>query len=74
MLEVSLFTVDGGLQEFNAKNSIIAKLSALRRDDCKGKELIHALFTDDWGAPLVGVKIRGTLDDGTLVDEYIPYE
>ena len=74
MLKVSVSTVDGGLQEFNEPDSIIAKLSALRRDGYVGKELVHALLTDDWGPPPVGVRIRGKLEDGTCIDEYIPYE
>jgi len=74
MLKVSVSTVDSGLREFNEPDSIIAKLSALRRDGYAGRELVHALLTDDWGLTPVGVRIRGKLEDGTCIDEYIPYE
>lgn len=74
MIKVSVRTVDGGLQEFDEPNSIFARLAALRHDGYVGKKLIHKLLTDDWGPPPVGVRIWGKLENGTSVDEYIPYE
>lgn len=74
MIKISVPTVDGGLLEFNKSDSIIDRLSTLRRSGYVGKELIHALITDDWGPPPVGISICGTLKDGTRVDEYIAYK
>lgn len=74
MLHVSIPTVDGGLQEFSEPDSIITRLAILRRNGYEGKELVHELLTDDWAAPPVGVRITGTLEDGTRVNEYVPYK
>jgi len=74
MLKVSIPLVNGDLQEFDQPDSIMSRLSSLRRDSYEGKALVHALLTDDWGPPPRSVRIRGTLEDGTMVDEYIPYQ
>ncbi len=60
--------------EFAKPDSLYAQLMKLKRNELTGKELVHALITDDWGPPPTGIKIEGTLADGTKVDEYIPYE
>lgn len=73
MLKVSASLVNGGLQESDEADSIIEQLSSLRREGYEGRALVNELITDDWGAPPVGVRITGTLEDGTIVDEYIPY-
>lgn len=74
MITVKIPTVDGGLMEFTESDSIVARLTSLRADGYEGKELIHALLTDDWGPPPRGVQLEGRLEDGTRVDEYIPYQ
>lgn len=73
MLKVSIYLVDGGLQELNQVDSLVDRLSSLRHDGYEGRVLVNALITDDWGAPPTGVRIRGTLENGKIVDEYIPY-
>jgi len=73
VITVSVYTVDGGLQEWKESDSLYTKLLSLRRNGCVGKALIHSLLTDDWGSPPAGVRIHGKLEDGTHVDEYLPY-
>jgi hypothetical protein len=74
MLTVSVRTVDGGLQDWVEPDFLYEKLKALRQGGTTGKQLIFALFTDDWGMPLIGIHIRGILDDGSRVDEWLPFD
>lgn len=74
MLKVSIQTVDGGLQEWNEDDSLYDKLLRLRRDGYSGKQLIDELLTDDWGPPPSVVVIRGSLRDGTPIDESVTYD
>lgn len=73
MLTVSVRTVDGGGQDWTEPDSLYAKLLSLRESGLKGRRLVDALLTDDWGPPPTGVSLKGELADGTLVDEYLPY-
>lgn len=73
MLKVQVNTVDGGVQDWTESDSILDKLARLRSDGLEGRDLVHALLTDDWGAPPQGVSITGTTDDGRVINEYIPY-
>ena len=57
-LRISLPLVDGGLFPFECDS---------------GKEVINELFGDDWGAPPRGLSIEASLDDGRIVEIYIPY-
>lgn len=74
MVKVTVYFVDGSLQDFDEPSSIIDQLEELRDEGLTGKRLIHALFTDDWGPPPSGITITGTLDDGSSVNESIPYD
>jgi hypothetical protein len=38
-----------------------------------GKEMIHEMITDDWGAPPRSLVIEGTADDGKQVVISVPY-
>ena len=49
-------------------------LARLQRDGLAGRELIHALITDDWGAPPAFVKISGTTERGEVVSLVIHYD
>jgi hypothetical protein len=73
MLKVSASLVDGGALDWDVPDAKYAELVRLRHDGYEGMALIHELFTDDWGAPPMTVRLYGTMDDGTAVDESIPY-
>jgi hypothetical protein len=73
VVKVTISLVDGGLQEFDKGTSFLKKLSELKAQGFSGKELIHALLTDDWGAPPLYVKIKGKDEAGNNIDITIPY-
>lgn len=70
---VSARLVDGGLYELEAEPELLARMRQLQAQGLAGKQLIHQLVTDDWGAPPVFVDIRGATPDGSTVDVRIPY-
>jgi hypothetical protein len=75
MLTLSIPLVNGGaFPDRDVDDDLYEKYLSLREDGFEGKELIHELLTDDWGPPPTGIYLKGTLDDGTDVDLYIPYE
>jgi len=39
-----------------------------------GKELIHDLFTDDWGCPPTSMNIEAVSENGVKVTISIPYD
>ncbi len=73
MIQVSIKLVDGGLQELTEEDEFICQLEILQNQGYEGKELIHQLLTDDWGAPPVYVDISGTTSNGSVVNIRIPY-
>lgn len=73
-LEVSAHLVDGGLQEFPVGHDFLQKLLFLETQGVEAKSLIHALLTDDWGAPPLFVRVVGFGPDGKRVDITIPYK
>lgn len=73
MLKIEINFVDGGAQGYAVPDSKFKELKALQRQGLEGKELIHEWWTDDYGPPPRGISIKGTLDDGTKVNEYIPF-
>jgi hypothetical protein len=73
MIKVSVPRVDGSLQDWTEPDSLYARLVSLRNDGYSGKQLADELLGDDWGCPPSGIRLTGTLDDGTEIDDYIPY-
>ena len=73
MVRVEVSLVHGGDQSWTEGDSLVREMEELKRSGLKGKALIHALIADDWGPPPIGVRIRGTLEDGSTVNEWIPY-
>lgn len=59
--------------QFDAEPNVLLRLSTLERQGLCGKQLIRALFTDDWGLPPTVVEICGKTPDGNLVEIRIPY-
>ena len=47
--------------------------SSLPLEYASGKELIHDMVTDDWGAPPRCMVIRSKASDGQTVEICIPY-
>lgn len=72
-LWVSARLVDGGLYEFEAEAELLVRLQQLQAEGIAGKQLIHRLITDDWGAPPTFIDITGSAPDGSVVDVRIPY-
>jgi len=73
VVKVTISFVDGSLQELDKGAFFLKKLSELRAQGFSGKELVHALLSDDWGAPPLYVKIKGESESGEKVDITIPY-
>lgn len=73
MINVSISFVDGGLQELSKNNAFGERLLQLQNRGYEGKQLIHALLTDDWGPPPTVITIKGKLNSGKRIDISIPY-
>jgi hypothetical protein len=68
---VTVRTLDGGSQEWSEDaEPLLRRHKALQARGYAGKELIHALWTDDWAAPPRLVEISGEGFDTIR----IPYE
>lgn len=72
-IKVSIRLVDGGLQEFDESPAFLQKLHSLQSQGFTGKQLIHHLITDDWGAPPTAVEVSGKDSDGKDFEIRIPY-
>lgn len=71
---VTAALVDGGALDFVPGPDFLDRLRALQAQGVEGREIIHALLTDDWGPPPVFVMVAGTDADGRQIDIRIPYE
>ena len=72
-INVSISFVDGSLSDWEEPVSFYQRVATLRSKGFEGKSLIEELFGDDWAAPPRGVRLSGTFEDGTAVEESIPY-
>jgi hypothetical protein len=72
-VRVSVRLVDGGLLELTKGAGFLRELQSLQSQGFVGKELVHRLLTDDWGAPPLSVEISGKAPDGKNVEVRIPY-
>lgn len=72
MIEATAYLVDGSVLDLGRVS--IAKLLRLQGEGYAGRELVHALITDDWGAPLRYVKLAGTDDAGKPCEIVIHYD
>jgi hypothetical protein len=59
--EISLPLVDGSMQD-------------IFYDECSGKEVVHQLITDDFGAPPRSMYIQVETKTGKKVKIHIPYD
>jgi hypothetical protein len=73
IIKVFVRLVDGGLNEFEADPDFLQRMQSLELQGLKGKELIHHLITDDWGAPPIAVDISVQESDGKSFVAHIPY-
>jgi hypothetical protein len=73
-VKVEVRLVDGGAQDWTFGSEFLAKLAALDAQGLTGKDLIHALLSDDWGAPPVIVTIIWTGSDGRRHVRKIEYD
>ena len=65
--------VDGSIEPFEFDADFLTQLSELQAQGLTGKRLIHALITDDWGAPPLYVEISGTTSAGEQVNLKLHY-
>ena len=67
-LTLSISFVNGDGFEEVVDASILDKHDRFVAKGLRGKELIHALYTDDYGAPPRRLSVAGQAPDGTSVD------
>ncbi|MDF2094384.1 hypothetical protein P2G67_00170 [Fodinicurvata sp. CAU 1616] len=72
-VRITVYLVDGSLSKWHEGPDILRQLESLQSRGFSGKELVHALFTDDWGTPPVSVCISGTKPSGAAGQVTIPY-
>ena len=72
-IKVSIRLVDGGLQEFAKGPEFLQRLRSLQSQGFTGKQLVHHLISDDWGAPPTVVEISGKDSEGKNFEIRIPY-
>ena len=73
MITVRTFYIDGSASEDTTDESIIEQLIHLKNLGYEGKELVHHLLSDDFGAPPTSINISGKLKNGTEINETIYY-
>lgn len=73
MVTVEIRTVDGGFRKYEENDKFFSKLQVLQSQGYTGKELIHALISDDWGPPPSIVVIKWS-KNGQNFATNIPYE
>ncbi|MDB5344235.1 MAG: hypothetical protein JWP89_2612 [Schlesneria sp.] len=69
MIQISISFVDGSAQDMEKDDSFYHRLQQIRLHGTDDKSTITELLGDDWGLPLKGVRISGTLQDGTPIEE-----
>lgn len=72
-VRVSIRFVDGGLQDYLEGPDFLSKLRLLQSQGVAGKQLVHELIGDDFGAPPSGVEVWGKDKDGQGFSIKIPY-
>jgi len=72
-ITVSIFLVDGGLQEYEENMDFLHTLRSLQSRGISGKQLVNELISDDWGALPRRVEISGEDAQGSRLDIRIPY-
>jgi hypothetical protein len=73
-LKVVARLVDGGEQDLYAPPDLLRKLAAFEKQGLTGKHLVHALFTDDWGAPPQMIVITGSDSSGRRIHRVLEYD
>lgn len=73
MVTVEINTVDGGYQNYDEDDQFLNRLKSLQAQGYTGKELIHALISDDWGAPPLVVVIKWSKNGQNFITN-IPYD
>jgi hypothetical protein len=74
MLNIQIRHIDGSLNEYSEKESILRDLKILQEQGYEGKELINQLISDDWAAPPTSLKLSGTDANGAGINIEIFYE
>lgn len=72
MLSACAYLVNGDMLDVGVYSH--SSLRRLQSEGYSGRELIHALITDDWGAPPRFVKLTGRGEDDRRIEIVIPYE
>lgn len=72
--KATVYTIAGSLQEIRMLPHEFDRLQKLQRQGLTGKELIHEVLTDDWGAPPRYVDFSGYDSNGNKVSVRVEYE
>lgn len=72
-VHVSIRFVDGSLQDYEEDPLFLSRLRLLQSEGVAGKQLVHELISDDFGAPPSGVEIWGKDTDGQGFSVKISY-
>lgn len=72
-VHVSIRFIDGSLQDYQEGPDFLSKLRLLQSQGVVGKQLVHELISDDFGAPPRGVEVWGKDTDGQGFSIKIPY-
>jgi hypothetical protein len=73
MLKVRAYLVNGGVQDMAAEDDFVEKYRQLVNAGVSGRELVHELFTDDWGPPPQNIKVSGTTAKGEKIEIFLDY-
>lgn len=73
MVTVEIRTVADGYQKYEESDQFLVRLKSLLASGYAGKELIHALISDDWSPPLLVIVIEWS-ENGQNFKETIPYD
>jgi hypothetical protein len=72
-VHVSIRFVDGGLQDYQKGPDFLSKLRLLQSQGVAGRQLVHELISDEFGAPPSGVEVWGQDAGGQGFSIKIPY-
>lgn len=75
MVKVEISFVDGSARPpLHKGDEFYRQFKSMKGEGFDGREIVFELISDDWAAPPSGIRVVGTLEDGTRIDEYLPCE
>jgi hypothetical protein len=73
-VRVCIRHADNSMRTYFESQDFIDRYYAAIRSGCEGNELVHELFSDDWGAPPTSISLEGQHANGTTFRASLPYE